>query len=133
MYKRAHQTACSVCRAELTGDYEDDMNMKTKTRSLGRVGTCMALAVAAGILWSPSVRAQRSAPKYEVDVSWPEPLPGRWILGGLGGGWVDAQDHVVLLDRQDVLDGGLRAGHLAPPVIELDRAGDVVSSWGDLR
>jgi len=44
---------------------------------------------------------------------------------------VDAQDHVLLLNRQDVLDGDLNAGHLAPPIIELDPAGNVVNSWGD--
>ena len=106
--------------AELTGDYEDGMNMKTKIRSVGVVGTCAALAIAAGILGSPSLRAQSSAPKYEVDLSWPKPFPERWILGGLGGVCVDAQDHVVLLNRQDVQDGDLNAGHLAPPIIELD-------------
>jgi DNA-binding beta-propeller fold protein YncE len=118
--------------AESIGDCEDDMNMKTKTRSLGTVGTCTALAIAAGILCSPSVRAQSSAPKYEIDPSWPKPFPDRWILGGLGGVCVDAQDHVFLLNRQDVLDGDLNAGHLAPPIIELDPAGNVVNSWGDL-
>jgi len=118
--------------AELTGDYEDDMNMKTKIRSVGIVGTCAVLAIAAGILGSPSLRAQSSVPKYEVDLSWPKPFPERWILGGLGGVCVDAQDHVVLLNRQDMQDGDLNAGHLAPPIIELDPAGNVVNSWGDL-
>jgi hypothetical protein len=118
--------------AELTGDYEDDMSMKTKTRSVGTVGIFTALAIVAGILCSPSLLAQSSAPKYEVDVSWPKPFPDRWILGGLGGVCVDAQDHVLLLNRQDVLDGDLNAGHRAPPIIELDPAGNVVNSWGDL-
>src|SRR6202162_2884236 len=38
-----------------------------------------------------------------------------------------------MLNRQDVLDGDLNAGHLAPPVIELDPAGSVANSWGDLK
>ena len=106
--------------------------MKTKTRSLGTVGIFTALAIVAGIACSPPLRAQSSAPKYEVDLSWPKPFPDQWILGGLGGVCVDAQDHVLLLNRQDVLDGDLNAGHLAPPIIELDPAGNVVNSWGDL-
>src|SRR5437660_4652564 len=109
------------------------MNMRTKTRSVGSVGTCTALAIAAGILCSPSLRAQSSAPKYEVDLSWPKPFPDRWILGGLGGVCVDAQDHVLLLNRRDVQDGDLNAGHPAPPIIELDPAGTLVTSGGDLR
>ncbi|PYR01363.1 MAG: hypothetical protein DMF96_00150 [Acidobacteria bacterium] len=113
------------------GEQRDDTNMKKKTRVLFRAATCAALAIAAGILWPPSSRAQGGVPKYEVDLSWPKPLPDRWVLGGLGGVCVDAQDHVLVLNRQDVLDGDLNAGHLAPSVIELDPAGNVVNSWGD--
>ena len=77
--------------------------------------------------------AAQSAPKYAVDLTWPKPLPERWVLGGLGGLCVDRNDHVFLLNRQDVLDVDLNAGKLAPPVIELDPAGNVVNSWGDLK
>ena len=96
-----------------------------------RVVTCAALAIAAAIAGVPSPQAQGSAPKYEVDPSWPKPLPDRWVIGGLGGVCVDAQDHVLLLNRQDVLEGDLNAGHLAPLMIEIDPAGNVVNSWGD--
>ncbi len=72
--------------------------MKKKTRVLFRAGTCAALAIAAGIFYPPSSRAQGGVPKYEVDLSWPKPLPDRWVLGGLGGVCVDAQDHVLVLN-----------------------------------
>lgn len=72
-----------------------------------------------------------AAPKYEVDAAWPKPFPDRWVIGGLGGVCVDANDHVLILNRQDVLDADLNAGHLAPPIIELDASGAVVRSWGD--
>lgn len=94
-------------------------------------GALVAMAIA---LASPAshARAQNAAgPKYEVDPSWPKPLPDRWVIGGLGGLCVDANDHVVILNRQDVLDADLNAGHLAPPMIELDSAGNLVHSWGD--
>jgi DNA-binding beta-propeller fold protein YncE len=54
-------------------------------------------------------------------------------VGGLGGVCVDAQDHVLVLNRQDIVEGELNAGHLAPPMIEFDPAGNVVNSWGDLK
>ena len=95
-----------------------------------RVGTCALFAIAAGLV-SPPVRAQSGAPKYEIDVSWPKALPDRWVTGGLGGVCVDAQDHVLILNRQDVIEGDLNAGHLAPSIIEFDPAGNVVNSWGD--
>ena len=75
--------------------------------------------------------AQSAAPQYEFDASWPKPLPDRWVLGGLGGVCVDRQDHVFILNRQDVLDVDLNAGRMAPSIIEFDPAGNVVNSWGD--
>jgi len=101
-----------------------------KTKSI-RAGTCALAAIAAGILYPPSSQADGIAPQYEADLSWPKPLPDRWVIGGLGGLCVDANDHVFILNRQDVLEGDLNAGRLAPPVIELDPAGNVVNSWGD--
>jgi DNA-binding beta-propeller fold protein YncE len=74
-----------------------------------------------------------TVPRYEADVNWPKPLPNRWVLGGLGGTCVDAQGHVFILNRQDVLEGELNTGRLAPPIIEFDAAGNVVNSWGDLK
>jgi DNA-binding beta-propeller fold protein YncE len=44
---------------------------------------------------------------------------------------VDAQDHVFVLNRQDVVEAELNAGRLAPQIMELDPAGRVVNSWGD--
>ena len=94
--------------------------------------TMLAAAIACAI-WPVHSWAQSRAPRYEVDLTWPKPLPDRWILGGLGGLCIDRQDHVVILNRQDILNGELNAGHLAPPVIEFDPAGNVVHSWGDTK
>ena len=92
---------------------------------------CAMVAVAAGTLCPALSQIQSGTPKYEVDLSWPKPLPDRWVLGGLGGLCVDRQDHVFILNRQDVLDADLNAGRMAPPIIELDPQGNVVHSWGD--
>ena len=103
--------------------------MKIKLSIL--IGTCAAFVTAIAIVSPPLLRAQGGVPRYEVDANWPKPLPNRWVLGGLGGVCVDARDHVLILNRQDVLDGELNAGTLAPPMIEFDAAGKVVNSWGD--
>src|SRR5262245_1055330 len=98
-----------------------------------KVGAFAALSVAA-LMGSPSSSlAQRSAPRYEADLTWPKPLPDRWVIGGLGGLCVDAQDHVLILNRQDVLEGDLNAGRLAPSMIEFDPDGNVINSWGDAK
>src|SRR5262245_28173691 len=80
-------------------------------------------------LAAPSSRAQSLPPRFEVDLSYPKPLPNKWVTGGIGGHCIDADDHVLLLNRQDVLEGDLNAGRLAPFMIELDTSGKVVHSW----
>ena len=96
-------------------------------KSLLKTASFAVLAIAA-ITASP---AWAQSVKYEIDPSWPKPLPDKWVLGGLGGLCVDAQDHVLILNRQDVLDVDLNAGKTAPKMIEFDAAGNVVNSWGD--
>ena len=92
-----------------------------RRRFLVTVALCAAAAFASA---QPlTAKAQGAAPRYEVDASWPKPLPDRWVLGGLGGVCVDAQDHVLILNRQDILEGELNCGHLAPPIIEFDPGG----------
>jgi hypothetical protein len=103
--------------------------MKSRLSITAVTGAGLALSIA--ILCPPASRAQGTAPQYEVDASWPKPLPDRWVLGGLGGVCVDAQDHVFILNRQDIIEGEFNAGHLAPPIIEFDTAGNLVNSWGD--
>src|SRR5439155_2035908 len=95
------------------------------------IGISAVSAIVAASLGGPAAWAQSAAPRYEVDVTFPKPLPDRWVTGGFGGHCIDAQDHVLLLNRQDVLDGELNAGRLAPLMIELDPTGKVVHSWGD--
>jgi len=98
--------------------------MKSLLTKTAAYAVLAMVAVTASPVWAQSV-------KYEADLSWPKPLPDKWVIGGLGGLCVDAQDHVLILNRQDVLDVDLNAGKLAPKMIEFDPAGNVVNSWGD--
>src|SRR4051794_39134682 len=98
--------------------------------SLG-LGACAAVVATAMVIQPSSPQAQGAAPKYEIDAAWPKSLPEKWVIGGLGGTCVDAQDHVFILNRQDVLPGELNAGTLAPSIIEYDPAGNMVNAWGD--
>ncbi len=90
-----------------------------------------ACVLLAAVVFGPPLHAQVTVPQYEVDPSWPKPLPDHWLLGGLADVCVDEQDHVFILNRQDVLDVNLNAGSPAPSIIEFDPAGNVVNSWGD--
>ena len=103
-------------------------------------GTCGAFAIAAAMFYAAPVQAQ--APKYEVDPLWPK-LPNNWVVGPLGAACVDAQDHVIVLHRQEeVTDAELNARDQfakgvarikAPPVMEFDPEGNLVNSWGDIK
>src|SRR5580765_3428574 len=101
-----------------------------KMSTLFKAAACAAVTIAAGTAFSVTSHAQ-NAPRYEADINWPKPLPNRWVLGGLGGLCVDTNDHVLILNRQDVIAGDLNGGTLAPPMIEFDPEGNVVNSWGD--
>ena len=68
--------------------------------------TCVMLPA---LVFGTPLHAQVTVPQYEVDPYWPKPLPDRWVLGGLADVCVDAQDHVFILNRQDVLDVNLNA------------------------
>src|SRR4030095_14927930 len=111
-----------------------DLSERTSTMRASvilKAGACGALAMAAAaILFLPASQAQ-NVPGYVADVNWPKPLPNRWVLGGLGGLCVDKNDHVLILNRQDVIEGDLNGGTLAAPMIEIAPEGNVVNSWGD--
>jgi DNA-binding beta-propeller fold protein YncE len=87
------------------------------------------VVISAAMFTAPLSAAELGGPKYEVDRDWPKPLPDRWVMGGIGGVCVDRLDHVFVLNRQDVPEGDLNAGHLAPQIIEIDTAGNLVNSW----
>src|SRR5258705_865667 len=104
------------------------------SRRLARVrhGTLLPVGASSAGACMPSGQS-RTPPRYVADIHWPKPVPNEWILCGLGGTCVDGAGHVFILNRQDVLDGELNTGRLAPPIIEFDADGNVVNSWGDLK
>src|SRR5262245_47135057 len=79
-------------------------------------------------------------PKFQVDASWPKPLPNNWIMGQAAGVAVDAQDHVWVIQRPKSLTNDEKAATLnpptskccapAPPVMEFDQDGKLARAWG---
>ena len=101
-----------------------------------------ALGVLSFLLDKKSVvqAAGSIAPKFEVDPLWPKPLPNHWIMGQTIGVSVDGQDHIWIIHRAGSLEPGeLHASTkpqiamccaAAPPVLEFDRDGNLIGSWG---
>ena len=96
----------------------------------------LALAVAAAAQRGGS----RTAPKFEVDPFWPKPLPNNWMLGQVGGTFVDSHDHLWITTRPRSLDDHDKYAAAdppradcctpPPPILEFDPAGNVVQGWG---
>jgi DNA-binding beta-propeller fold protein YncE len=103
--------------------------------------------------------SQGSAPSFVLDPAWPKPLPHNWIIGDVGGMYVDRHDHIWVYHRprsiistdsgaQDIAGEDAKGnpvsalgyprpyGRLsacctpAPSVLEFDKAGNVLQAWG---
>ena len=114
-------------------------------RNLILGGTLLALIAALGVGQAALEAAARQAvqaPMFEVDPLWPKPLPNHWILGNAIGVGIDSRDHVFIVHRGLAsLNARTEAGAAAnpptgecclpaPPVLEFDPEGNLVSSWG---
>ena len=122
----------------------------TRTFLLGAACCGLLTAAAAG----QTLFAQRQTPpapargaaaaiRVEVDRLWPKPLPNHWILGSVTGVAVDSRDHIWIVHRGiDSMTTRTEASlgltppgaedccTAAPPVLEFDAAGTLVSHWG---
>ena len=89
-----------------------------------------ALALLAGPIGGTVHEMQ--VPSFEVDPAWPKPLPNRWLVGAVVGVDVDSRGHVWIVHRPGTLQPNETRSiwRAAPPVIEFDASGAVVSAWG---
>ena len=92
--------------------------------------TCVWLGAMQGWPRTP-LQAQGHSPRFEVDPTWPKPLPPGWITGRLGGVCSDGHDHIIVTNRRDITDEEKETSKQAPSVLIFDRAGSLVDSWGD--
>jgi len=80
------------------------------------------------------------APRFEVDMAWPKPMPNHWIMGNIIGVSADSNDHIWIIHRQGSLEAkevyattnppGSNCCVPAPPVLEFDEAGNLIGHWG---
>jgi len=103
----------------------------------------MAVVVAVGI-WNPFPNVAKAdkphATRFAVDPFWPKPLPDNWVTGEVAGTCLDSRDHLFIVTRgfqtgglvsPEGIAGQPTKSKASPPVIEFDRDGKVVNSWGD--
>jgi hypothetical protein len=71
-------------------------------------------------------------PGFVVDPSWPQPLPNNWILGQIGGLYVDRHDHIWVYNRPRSLTNE-EAGLELPASGAKDEKGQPVDALGQVR
>jgi len=76
--------------------------------------------------------AALNPPEFRVDPAWPKPLPNHWIVGAVVGVAVDSRDHIWITHRPSTLQPNETRSiwRAAPPVLEFDRDGTLLSWWG---
>ena len=91
----------------------------------------VTIACASSIALAFAVPPART-PEFRVDPFWPKPLPNHWIIGAVAGVAVDRRDHVWITHRPSTLQPNETRSiwKAAPPVLEFDADGTLVSSWG---
>ena len=77
-------------------------------------------------------------PRFEVDPTFPKPLPNGWYQGMSIGVGVDANDHIWIVHRPDTVNALEAAADAktgaccskAPPILEFDQQGTLLRHWG---
>jgi len=94
----------------------------------------VAGVLSASTIATPLTGAQShmQVPTFRVDPFWPKPLPNHWLVGAVVGVAVDRHDHIWITHRPSTLQPNETRSiwRAAPPVLEFDQAGELVSSWG---
>jgi len=125
--------------------YEEELVKKiSRSRNFmigaGFVALLGALGVSQVALQSKAEAQQSTviAPKFEVDPFWPKPMPNGWVMGMMIGLWVDNNDNVWVVHRDNTVERTINQGDrglgecckAAPPVLAFDKAGNLIHAWG---
>jgi hypothetical protein len=105
------------------------MNHKMRLRE--KISLCLGLPVLFGAICG--VLAQSDAPKFELDPAWPKHLPENWGTGQVSGVCLDNEDHVFIVDRNNITAKEAEVSRQAPPFIEFDTDGKIVNGFGDRK
>jgi hypothetical protein len=117
--------------------------MNRSLRGTAALVVCLSIG---GLIGGCSTSAKRVAagaagsPQFQVDATWPKPLPNHWLIGQVSGVATDVDDHIWVLQRPGSLTEDERGATLKPPqssccvpaapVLEFDAEGNLLRSWG---
>jgi hypothetical protein len=104
--------------------------------TMSRISSIALTVLSVGVLAATSQSGRQSVllaqgktgvPQYELDKSWPPPLPNNWVWGVPTWIAVDRHDHVFVLHRPRTAENKANA---APAIVEFDDKGKFVKAWG---
>ncbi len=119
--------------------------MRNRMRVIGATFVAIIAIADVGATIGTALKAQTSQakiPTFQWDPTWPRPLPEKWAVGPVVGVSVDARDHIWVIHRRSALLQNERYTAAAqnppiaeccipaPPILEFDQAGNLLSSWG---
>lgn len=112
--------------------------MKTYALVVAAIIALTAVILSPALFEKPAAVAAGKVPRFEPDPYWPKPLPNKWMLGNIGGIFVDPKDHIWVANRPRTLQdqdkyAATNQGDCcvpAPSILEFDMAGNLVQSWG---
>lgn len=102
--------------------------MKTTLRRLPLGYVAVMLALAASPVDKAHAQSGPRAPQFRVDPAWPT-IPNGWVLGEVTSISVDRNDNIWVLHVPQSIPEDQRA-NAAPPVLEFDAEGKLLTSWG---
>src|SRR5687767_10811771 len=92
------------------------------------VACATAVLLVSFLAWPVAQQSTLRAPTFQVDPNWPT-IPNNWVLGEVSSISVGPNDHIWVLHRPLSIPADRRA-NAAPPVLEFDTTGKLLSSWG---
>lgn len=121
-----HRSATTAALLILTGLV---MAADHDTAILSKSGSLERLLQKSGVYHAS---ATGETPSFVVDPAWPLPLPNHWVLGQVGGLYVDQHDHVWVYNRPRTLTTE-EAGLEGPVPGAADIRGQPVNGLGHVR
>src|SRR3989442_15275494 len=101
------------------------------------VGMILAALVVALGFWQPAVKTANAdkpkVPRFVADPFYPKPLPDKWVTGEMAGTCIDSNDHLITVNRGNLVSPETVVAVAPPPVIRFDKDGHVVNTWGNPR
>lgn len=115
--------------------------MRSKFATVTLAGAAV-LSLCGGAFAADAAKDSDEMPTFRYDPDWPKPLPNAWMPGNIGAIYMDKNDHLWVAQRpasttglseRYALEGAGACCAPAPPVLEIDTAGNLLRHWGPIH